>query len=129
MLDGSRKTFLTLLNKLNDFSKVSGLKLNSKKSILLRSGSLKHSTEDFGTHNKFMWTSDSSSTLGIVFSNDKNKYHELNLLPKINEFYNCLNKWKKHKLSVIGKIAVIKTFALPTLIYPLAVLETPNRIN
>ena len=49
-------------------------------------------------------------------------------------FRNCLNRWKKHKLSVIGKIAVIKTFALPKLIYPLTVLENPkqeliNKIN
>ena len=80
MLDGSQKTFLTLINKLNDFSRVSGLKLNSKKSIILRSGSLKLSTEKFGTKNKFMWTSDNSSTLGILFSNDKNKYHELKLI-------------------------------------------------
>ena len=55
-------------------------------------------------------------------------------MPKIIEFCNCLSKWKKHKLSVIGKIAVIKTFALPKLIYPLTVLENPkseliNKIN
>ena len=113
---------------------MSGLKLNSKKSIILRSGSLKHSTENFGTKSKFMWTSDCSSTLGICFPNDKNKYHELNLLQKINEFRNCLDRWKKHILSLIGKIAVIKTFALPKLIYPLTVLENPkpelvNQIN
>ena len=45
-----------------------------------------------------------------------------------------MNRWKKHKLSVVGKIAVIKTFALPKLIYPLTVLENPkqeliNKIN
>ena len=32
---------------------------------------------------------------------------------------------EKHKLSLIGKITVIKTFALPKLIYPLTVLENP----
>ena len=70
-----------------------------------------------------MWTSDNSSTLGIVFSNNKNKYHELNL----NEFCNCLSKWKKHKLSIIGKIAVIKTFALPNTYIPLSGLENPKK--
>ena len=57
--------------------------------------------------------------------NNKQLHHELNLLPKIKEFCNCLNTWKKHKLSLIGKVMVIKTFALPKLIYPLTVLETP----
>ena len=55
----------------------------------------------------------------------KKVYHELNLLPKIKEFCNCLNRWKKYNLSLIGKIVVIKTFAFPKLIYPLTVLENP----
>ena len=33
---------------------------------------------------------------------------------------------KTHKLSLIGKITVIKTFALPKLIYPLTVLDNPS---
>lgn len=37
--------------------------------------------------------------------------------PKIKEFCNCL--------SLIGKITLIKTFALPKTIYPLIVLENP----
>ena len=61
-----------------------------------------------------------------MFSNDKNKYHKLNLEPKIKEFENCLNRWKTHKLSLIGKITVIKNFALPKLIYPLTVLNNPS---
>ena len=67
-----------------------------------------------------------ASTLGITFCNKKTLYHELNLLPKIKEFSNCLNRWKKHNLSLIGKKTVIKTFALPKLIYPLTVLENPS---
>ena len=70
--------------------------------------------------------SDKASTLGIVFTNDKNKYHKLNLQPKIKEFENCLNRWKTHKLSLIGKTTVIKNFALPKLIYPLTVLNNPS---
>ena len=38
-----------------------------------------------------------------------------------------VDKWrKKHKLSVIGKITVIKIFALPKWIYPLTVLSNPS---
>ena len=33
---------------------------------------------------------------------------------------------KKYNLSIIGKSTVIKTFALPKLIYPITVLELPN---
>ena len=123
MMDGSKSTFKNLMHKIDNFGKISGLKLNSNKSIMLRSGSLSKSKDNFSTDNQFIWTSDHASTLGITFSNDKRMYKEYNLNPKIKEFCNCLNIWKKHNLSIIGKITVIKTFALPKLIYPLTVSE------
>lgn len=45
--------------------------------------------------------------------------------PKLKEFYNCLKQWQHRKLTLIGKVTVIKTFALPKLIYPFSVLENP----
>ena len=75
--------------------------------------------------NKYIWTNETATTLGIVFANNRMKYHELNMEPKIKEFCNCLKRWKRHSLSLIGKITVIKTFALPKIIYPLTVLENP----
>ena len=74
---------------------------------------------------KFEWTSESAKTLGIVFSNEKHKLIENNLLPKLNDFINCLKRWNHRKLTLMGKITVVKTFALPKLIYPLTVLENP----
>ena len=112
--------------KINSNRKLSGLKLNNSKSVILQVGSLKKSTLNFRINNDFVWTSDNASTLGIVFTNEKYKYQKLNLEPKLKEFENCLNRWKKHKLSLIGKITVIKTFALPKLIYPLTVLNNPS---
>ena len=126
ILDGSKTSFVKLLDIINKFTGMSGLKLNSKKSIMFRTGSLKHSTDTYGTNDKFIWTNDTASTLGIVFANNRLKYQELNIEPKIKEFCNCLKRWKRHKLSLLGKITVIKTFALPKIIYPLTVLETPN---
>ena len=65
------------------------------------------------------------SLLAIFFSNDKQKLIENNLLPKLNDFVNCLKRWNHRKLSLTGKITVVKTFALPKLIYPLTVLNNP----
>ena len=72
-----------------------------------------------------MWTSNSAKTLEIIFSNDKKKLIEKNLIPKLNDFVNCLKRWNHRKLSLMGKITVVKTFALPKLIYPLTVLNNP----
>ena len=52
-------------------------------------------------------------------------YFLLNCLPKIDAFCNCLKQWQHRKLSFIGRITVIKSFAFPKLIYPLRVLPNP----
>ena len=52
---------------------------------------------------------------------------EKNLLPKIKDFEACLKQWQHRKLTLMGKITVIKTFALPKLIYPFSVLPNPPK--
>ena len=52
---------------------------------------------------------------------------KLNLDPKIEHFKNCLKQWQHRKLTLLGKVTVIKTYALPKLIYPLTVLNTPSK--
>ena len=42
---------------------------------------------------------------------------QLNLLPKLEQFKNCLKQWQHRKLTLLGKVTVIKSFALPKLIY------------
>ena len=83
-------------------------------------------TAIFHENMTFEWTSESAKTLGIIFSNDKTKLIKNNLLPKLNDFVNCLKRWNHRKLSLMGKVTVVKTFALPKLIYPLTVLDNPT---
>ena len=73
----------------------------------------------------FVWTSESAKTLGVILSNDKKSILDNNLKPKLDEFSNCLKRWNHRKLTLMGKVTVVKTFALPKLIYPLTVLDNP----
>ena len=123
-MDGSLKSFKALIQILDDFKSISGLKLNVNKAIILRVGSLRYTDIQHLKNIRFVWTSDSAKTLGIIFSTDKHKLIENNLIPKLNDFVNCLKHWNHRKLSLMGKV-VVKTFALPKLIYPLTVLNTP----
>ena len=122
-MDGSLKSFKKLICILDDFRSISGLKLNVNKTIILRVGSLRFTNIHHLENMRFEWTSESAKTLGIIFSNDKTKLFKNNLLPKLNDFVNCLKRWDHRKLSLMGIVTVVKTFALPKLIYPLTVLD------
>jgi exonuclease III len=125
--DGSKKSFEALINTLDKFGLLSGLKLNTTKCIVMKIGSLRNSDIAFCKEKQFQWTSFEAKTLGIIFSNDKEHMINANLEPKIISFKHTLLTWKKWHLSLIGKIAVLKMFALPKLAYPLTVLKTPRK--
>jgi len=126
LTDGTEASFNKLVQTIDDFSHVSGLKLNTKKSTILRAGSLRNTEKIYCKMKSFIWTSQEAKTLGIIFTNNISDRISINLDNKIEEMYSCLNKWKKHNLTLLGKITVIKTFALPKIIYPLTVLENPK---
>ena len=124
--DGSKKSFEILISILDNFEKISGLKLNNKKCNVLRAGSFKPSQNVYLEHRGFQWSSEKAKALGITFTTNRNMMLKLNLEPKLDEFKTCLKQWQHRKLTLIGKVTVIKTFALPKLIYPLTVLQTPS---
>ena len=88
LTDGSKKSFETLINVLDNYSFISGLKLNTKKCNVLRAGSLRNTDTKYCKNKNFQWNSDSSKALGMVFSTDKNNILEKNIIPKIQEFKN-----------------------------------------
>ncbi|KAH3801753.1 hypothetical protein DPMN_155414 [Dreissena polymorpha] len=103
----------------------SGLKLNKSKWTVLRVGKLKQRNVQYKKEIKFHWTSDEATTLGITFTNNEKDPVLKNILPKLQNFKNCLKSWHHRKLTLIGKNTVLKTFALPKLIYILTVLPNP----
>ena len=126
-LDGSLKSFNELINTLEAFKSISGLKLNNKKTSALRIGSLRNTEIEYMKHLNFSWSSESAKTLGITFFSESKRMQEYNFLPKLCDFSNCLKRWSHRKLTLMGKITVVKTFALPKLIYPFTVLADPTK--
>ena len=124
--NGEQNSFKKLIDVITNFEYVSGLKLNFSKSTILRIGTLANTNISYCKEKHFKWTSESANTLGMIFTNDIDKNISLNLEPKLNSFKNCLKQWEHRKLSLLGKITVIKTFALPKLIYPFTVLPNPS---
>ena len=127
ILDGSTKSFENLIRILDKFTNISGLKLNAKKCQVLRIGSLTSKPIELMKHRKFSWNSNKASCLGMVFKTNREKSLSSNLEPKIIEFEKCLMQWRHRKLSLMGKIVVIKSYALPKLKYPLTSLPNPPK--
>ena len=75
------KCFRELNDVLEAFKSVSGLKLNNKKTTVLRIGSLRNTTVEYLKHLNFLWTSESAKTLGIVCFAERKKMQEQNLYP------------------------------------------------
>ncbi|KAH3741154.1 hypothetical protein DPMN_047874 [Dreissena polymorpha] len=71
----------------------SGLKLNKSKCTVLRVGKLKQSNVQYKKEMKFNWTSDEATTLGITFTNNEKDTVLKNILPKLQNFKNCLKSW------------------------------------
>ena len=67
----------------------------------------------------------------MVFYNDVLKTSKHNIDIKVEDFKNCLKQWQHRKLTLMGKITVVKKFAFPKLVYPLTVLNniSTEKIN
>jgi hypothetical protein len=126
LTDGTLNSFSALINTIQDFSEVSGLKLNTQKTIVMRVGALKNTHIIFNKYKHFTWTSEEAKTLGFYFTNDENLNIDKNIQPKLQAFKNCLKQWHHRKLTLLGKVTVVKTFALPKIMYTLSALPNPN---
>ena len=126
-LDGSRDSLLAILNTLEIFGSLSGLKVNTDKTKIIWLGKKKHSQDMYDTLKKLDWGATEFNLLGLQFSVDLTKMTTLNFnlaLVKINKI---LNRWKKWNLSPFGKIVVIKTFVISTLNHMFASLPSPDK--
>ena len=63
----------------------------------------------------------------MTFCTNKENIFRANLKPKIKLFEKCLKQWQPRKLTLMGKITVIKKYALPKLVYVLSTLPDPNK--
>ena len=71
ILDPSLKSFEILVDILDNFSYISGLKLNSNKCQVLRIGSKIQNEVVYLNKRKFSWSSKEASALGFTFCTDK----------------------------------------------------------
>ena len=122
--------FREILSKIKKFAEFSGLNLNKNKSfVMMLSDSTKKNHLKFGI--RFV---NQIKVLGINFSNEtKASENAANFDNKIEQLKRICSLWAKRKLSILGKITILKSFGLSLFVYIMQSVGIPeeklNEIN
>ena len=66
--------------------------------------------------------------LGLYVGYSKEKNNDMNWISKIDKVDCILNSWKKRDLSLLGKVQLIKSFALSQFVLPATLLAVPPNV-
>ena len=129
IIDGSEKSLSEALRVLESFEKVSGLRLNSKKTEALWIGSCAGKREKLYSEKDFNWQNTKVKVLGVWISTHQEITTKLIFSEKIEKMRNCLGCWSVRRLSLIGKITVLKNLIASQVIHLQANSQIIKQIN
>ena len=112
------------LQSVMKFGDIAGLKLNISKTEGLLLGRDK-GKEEKNLPNIIKWSAGPVRLLGVYVGGTKDTCDTQNWESKIQGLENVLNTWKTRDLTLFGKITILKTLALPKLIYLAGIIEVP----
>ena len=115
-----------LLDLLEKFERCLGLKINRTKSEAMWLGKWNSKNREDTPFN-VKWPKDSVFALRIHFSNSKVS-GKLNFYEKLDVLKKTLNNWKRRKLTLLGKINIVKSVGLSKLIYNASILPVPKNV-
>ena len=124
ILDGSRASFQNSLQVLEPFSLISGLRLNYKKTEVLWIGANAGSEEKLCPEHDLKWMKNKVKTLGVWLSTDPIITMKANYDEKLTKLKASLSCWELRRLSLLGKITVLKSLIVSQLTYILSPLPT-----
>ena len=127
ILDGSASSLEGTLNTLKKFENCSGLKINIDKTNAVWIGSKRQSREKLLHNLQLKWNWEGKfKLLGIQYNLSKENILAENFTIYYNEIKRILNNWTLRKLTIVGKITVIKSLALSKLVHLFMTLPDPD---
>ena len=124
VLNGSEESLKESLNLLDTFGKASGLRLNCSKTEALWIGSNARSDFKICRERNFKWPKEKVKTLGVWISTNPGTTLSQNYNEKLERVKAILGCWKFRRLSLLGKVAVLKSLVASQLVYILSPLES-----
>lgn len=117
-------SYTALLCILESFRECAGLKVNDEKTEILALGNNMLHEADFPKHN----LCEVIKILGIYFGYDKRQRDNLNFRQTLKSIKKSINLWKWRGLSLLGKIQIVKTFAVPKLMFRASVIPISKEL-
>ena len=130
ILDGSQSSFSRSLYLLDSFGLISGLKVNYAKTEGLWIGSCKSSEITLPSLKPILWAKDKVCALRVWFSTleDTCTPVHVSFLEKIDKLQSILNSWSVRRLTLLGKITIIKSLAMSQIVYLLSSLTSHQKV-
>ena len=126
-LQPEEQTLRELINELNLFSNISGLKPNFEKCAILRLGIIAGTNFALNCPVPVKWTNSDIQVLGIHINGDIKSIVDLNYERKLKKVESILLPWRGTHLSIIGKVTLINSLIIPQFIYLLSSLPSPGK--
>ena len=115
---GNDQSFEEIFRILRLFGRISGCRINMAKTEAVWLGSKKQCRNKPFTQQGIKWKADRCfKSLGINFCIDTYKMFNLNYEPRLEKLKNTATIWSKRKLTLLGKVTIIKTFMLSQLMF------------
>ena len=111
----------------DSFDSISGLKVNTDKTEIMKIGKAKTFDTVLLPHYKFKWKN-CIKTLGIDLLNNLNETLSRNYTKKIADFKKTIYIWSQREVTMYGKILLSKTFLISQFNFLLSCLPSPSRI-
>ncbi len=100
----SENTLRSLVNILREFGKISGLKVNYDKSMILPLGKIKQNYTILLPEINIKWTTEPIHTLGVYIGTNKTTLLNINYDPVKTKITNVMRLWRWRNLTLLGKI-------------------------
>ena len=110
------------LQQMQEFTNISGLQINTSKTTALRLGQL----FPFKLPMNIKWITQPTKLLGCYIGSNMLECHRLSIGDKITKIKHTINTWRQRKLSLTGKILVIKSLAISQLTYLANLIPFPD---
>ena len=127
ILTSNKDDIPKILQLLDEFRDISGLKTNVDKTIAYRIGKINEQIPLNKLHG-LNWKTLPISLLGITISTNKEDIIKENFLDKLKGIELLTRIWSRRNLSMKGKLTIINSILLPKLIYPSTILEVPEEV-